>query len=186
MIGYRASEAKKFFFDRKAIVDAAGRAKAKVLGMGGGLIRKIARRSMRPAPKGVLRRIQATLQELAKAQHQADKERLRAELRQLQARASAPPGQPPRTVTRLLKDFVFYVWDPRTRSVVIGPTKLKQKDGDVPEAQEKGGTVQVKRSRRGQRRVVRSMKIRPHPYMGPALEKAVPELPPMWADSVKP
>ena len=43
------------------------------------------------------------------------------------------PGQPPSSHTGLLRRFIFFSYEPRQRSVVIGPARLN-KTGDAPRA----------------------------------------------------
>lgn len=93
-------------------------------------------------------------------------------------------GQPPSSHTGLLKKFIFFSYDPISRSVVIGPAKLNQKNNDIPRILEYGGTstdVSGTRSHRKSRRV----RIRARPFMGPALQAELPKLPAMWRASVK-
>lgn len=91
------------------------------------------------------------------------------------------PGQPPTSWTGLLRRFLFFSYEPRKRSVVIGPARLNKGDGEAPRLLEHGGTV-ARRGRGGKRRVLR---YRARPYMGPAFEKELPKLPRMWRDSVR-
>jgi len=94
------------------------------------------------------------------------------------------PGAPPSSHSGLLKKFIFFGYEPRKRSVVIGPVRLSQKIGDAPEALEHGGTSTVVEGGRRRRRK-RRITIRARPFMGPAMEKERPKLPAMWAGSVK-
>ena len=91
---------------------------------------------------------------------------------------SSEPGEPPRTHgKRLLRKFLFYAYDPRKESVVIGPVRLSRAKGKhVPSTLEFGGRT----TSRGKTR-----KYKPRPYMGPAFETAKPELPQMWRNSVR-
>jgi hypothetical protein len=123
---------------------------------------------------------------------------------------TSPPGSPPHSHTGLLKDLLFYSFDPATDTVVIGPAKLNQVnlDGDgqpvsgtVPQVLEYGGKIGVREVyRRGgwQRADLRSRRrladlpsrrriasVAKRPYMGPALAKAQPRLPALWANSVR-
>lgn len=41
-------------------------------------------------------------------------------------KAASQPGNPPSSHTGLLRDYIFFAFDPVTRSVVIGPTKTNQ------------------------------------------------------------
>ncbi len=95
------------------------------------------------------------------------------------------PGQPPSSHIGLLKRFIFFGFDTVRRSVVIGPVRLTQKGrGEAPSALEHGGFVLMRRSRRGRKKKTRA-RIRPRPFMGPAMEKEKHQLPALWRDSVK-
>ena len=95
------------------------------------------------------------------------------------------PGQPPSSHTGLLKRFIFFAYEPERRSVVIGPVRLNQKVGDAPAALEHGGPSKVVSGNRRRKRQVRTITIRPRPFMGPAFEAERPKLSAMWANSVK-
>ena len=99
-------------------------------------------------------------------------------------KAASQPGRPPSSHTGLLKKFILFGYDPARRSVVIGPMRLNQKIGDAPEALEHGGTSRVILGGRRKRRLARTVKIRPRPFMGPAMEQEKPKLPSMWRNSV--
>ena len=93
----------------------------------------------------------------------------------------APPGNPPSSHTGLLKRFIFFGYEPRKRSVVIGPALLTQRGrGEAPSLLEYGGTASLKR--RGRRR---SVNYKPRPFMGPAMTKELPQLPSMWRNSLR-
>ena len=93
------------------------------------------------------------------------------------------PGSPPSSHTGLLKQFIYFGYDPAQRSVVIGPVKLNAKHGDVPHILEYGGSTTIVRGRRTRRS--RRATYRARPFMQPALEANEPKLPAMWRDSVK-
>ena len=92
----------------------------------------------------------------------------------------APPGSPPSSHTGLLKKFIFFGYDPRNESVVIGPAQLSQKGRGgppgAPQLLEHGGASKI-----GKKRV----RYRPRPFMGPAFEKEQPQLPAMWRNSIR-
>lgn len=97
------------------------------------------------------------------------------------------PGEPPRSITGLLKKPLFFIVEPREQNVVIGPILANNKataknDGTVPETLEHGGRVTY--PARGNRKR-RTVKVAPRPYMGPAMEKEKPQWAKLWADSVK-
>ena len=102
---------------------------------------------------------------------------------------SSPPGSPPSVHTdhpfATLKNIWFGL-DRSRESVVVGPVRLNTSSLDgsnrstVPELQELGGiAVIIKRKKR--KRVQYSAR----PFMGPALQKELPKLPGLWANSVK-
>lgn len=94
----------------------------------------------------------------------------------------APPGQPPHSHKGLLKRFIFFGYDRGSDSVVIGPVGFRR--STAPNVLEFGGTTKTRRRRRG--KIVRKrVMIESRPYMGPALEKKRPELPKLWANSIK-
>lgn len=148
---------KKFFFDRAAVIKAMDAASRRALNKAGGLVRKIARYSIKSRAKG-----------------------------------TAPPGQPPyshvgakrRKLNRKRKKqgqepirggfqgvkHILYGYEPSRQTVIVGP--ISNRRGTVTRALEFGG-----RSGRAT--------IRPHPFMRPALKKAAPEIPMLWANSVR-
>ncbi len=87
------------------------------------------------------------------------------------------PGEPPSSHIGLLKKFIFFGYDPGPRSVVIGPVRLSQNGrGEAPALLEHGGTGKVGKQR---------AKYKPRPFMGPAFQKELPQLPAMWRNSVR-
>ena len=98
---------------------------------------------------------------------------------------TSEPGSPPSSHTGLLRKFIFFAFEPQSRSVVIGPVRLNQKVGDAPAALEHGGKSQVAEGSRRRSRRTRTIRVRPRPYMQPAFEKERQKLPQMWRDSIK-
>jgi len=95
-------------------------------------------------------------------------------------KGASQPGSPPSSHTGLLKKFIWFGYDPGSRSVVIGPARLSQNGrGKAPSLLEYGGRTTLQRN--GKR--VRA-NFRGRPYMGPAFEKEQPKLPAMWAGSI--
>jgi hypothetical protein len=98
-------------------------------------------------------------------------------------KAVSTPGSPPSSHVGLLRRFIFFSFDPETKSVVIGPAKLNSVvDSAALPALEYGGTSTAEDRRGGKRRKI---SIRARPFMTPALEAEKPGLPAMWRDSVK-
>jgi hypothetical protein len=94
-------------------------------------------------------------------------------------KAISEPGKPPSSHTGVLRQTIFFVYEPQRASVVIGPVELNR-GTEAPRLLEHGGQA-VRRE--GQKRV--RMTYRPRPFMGPAYEREVPKLPALWRDSVR-
>ena len=161
MIGWDFKRATAAFFDRKTVMSKVDTTTRKVLSKFGSFVRTTARNSIKKAP------------------YRSKKPR--GQERTDFTRENAPPGEPPYSQIGLLKKFIFFGFDPRKRSVVIGPVRLSQKGrGEAPSLLEHGGTTTLKR--RGKRRTAR---FKPRPFMGPAFEKEKPQLPTIWRASVR-
>ena len=124
---------------------------------------------------------------------------------------SSLPGRPPHSHTGILKRFLFFGYDDRTQTAVIGPAKVNQVSftatrrvarSGPPEILEEGGSYQVlevqypsgkwyRADLRSRRRIAempqrwRTVTIEARPYMGPAKKAEEPKLAALWADSVK-
>lgn len=114
-------------------------------------------------------------------------------------KGASAPGNPPHTHEGSLKRLIFFSYDARRRSVVIGPVPFG--DGRAPSLLEHGGTttlrnamipVEVRDRRTGvTKRVFRRYTGRatyaPRPFMGPAGEAELrnPKIAAMWRDSIK-
>jgi hypothetical protein len=123
------------------------------------------------------------------------------------AKGPSKPGKPPHSHTGILERFIYFDWDTRSRSVVIGPAKTNQVffDGDglpvtgtVPSVLEHGGSVRIleafnnfagkwyRADLRSRRRLaekktrMRTVKIAPRPYMSVAFEIEQRNLPHMF------
>lgn len=114
------------------------------------------------------------------------------------------PGQPPTNQTGLLREFIFFQYDPSTRSVVIGPAKSPSKKmggRPIPSILEFGGQVAVVEQqlsgglwvrgghpmfKRGSGRPERTRMatIAPRPYMQPALEKNRDKIAKFWQNAL--
>lgn len=115
--------------------------------------------------------------------------RTRAKSSIRKAKGPSAPGSPPHSHVGLLRQFIFFMFNPSDQSVVIGPTLIRQRSAygptTVPEVEEYGGTVaRTIRFKRWQK--VETARYPARPFMGPAFEyEKVHSLPKMWADSVK-
>ncbi|MEM6503893.1 MAG: hypothetical protein AAF711_00350 [Planctomycetota bacterium] len=101
-------------------------------------------------------------------------------------KGTSAPGGPPHSHVGLLRRFIFFGYDPRKRSVVIGPTALSNSNGEAPSLLEYGGTARIRDPRNPRSGRRRTARFRERPYMGPALEAEQPKLPSMWRNSINP
>ena len=94
----------------------------------------------------------------------------------------SPPGKPPRVVTGLLRNFLFWAYDPTAASVVVGPAAFRA-NATVPCILEEGGDemAHVKVGTKWQNKVVH---IAARPYMAPALVISQQRLPEYWANNL--
>jgi len=105
---------------------------------------------------------------------------------------ASKPGQPPSSHTGLLKQFIFFGYDARQRSVVIGPEKLKGPVSEkAPSALEYGGESLTWDKKFGpigghvrSTKTHRKIKVAARPFMRPAFAKEKPGLPGLWRDSI--
>jgi hypothetical protein len=184
------AQAKQYFFDRKAVIDAVGRARAASLSKAGAFVRTGARTSIR-----------------------------RRKNPNLASRPGTPPYAHATSPFATLKNILF-AWDPSSRSVVVGSVALRNAGtrngsqlGTVPALMEFGGSAQrfklaaggdggrraspaqaaafrrkvaagslVAPARRP--RVVYSAHYPARPYMGPALAREAPKFPDVWRNAV--
>lgn len=178
MIGMKINQAKAGFFTSEAVMKAVDKQTRSILMRVGGLIKVTAQRSMRPAK-------QKSLGDMT------DKERKTFEIRQREWQkgdrqgkkprrplASSKPGEPPRTITKLLRKHTYFVYEPEKNGVVIGPARLN-KPGLAPEVLEFGGTAQVGKAN------PKTIQVKARPFMGPAYEENKAKVAEFYRDSVK-
>jgi hypothetical protein len=201
-----AAKVTKYFFDRRAVIDRIGRAKAAVLSKAGAYIRRAAKGKIRYAKS-------------------PSKPGNPPHAHQSQKGGKDSP----------LRELIYFAYDDRTNSVVIGPMPFHGTP-IVPRVLELGGTApghknplrrirrvgnggeirldgpagrttkknrfgamvtytklqtqaQVDRANRLQEVLYGPLEIGPvsiaaRPYMGPALQENLPQLPALWAHSV--
>jgi hypothetical protein len=137
---------KRWFFDREVVLRAMDRVTREALGKAGAQVRMIARRSMRYVTS-----IPERLRQMAAGQRK----------RLGKAPAPSPPGTPPHAVRPhpWVREFLFYAYDPRAGSVVVGPVGF-QTGVSVPALHEFGGRVLVRNRRRRFRQVGQGGEVR--------------------------
>lgn len=118
-------------------------------------------------------------------------------------KATSKPGSPPSSRTGTLRKLLFFAFDSRAKSVVVGPVPGGPMTG-APERLEYGGTQagdgrvvwftnEPGRDARGQfvsngrRRVVLdgALHYKPRPFMGPAFRAELPKAPQMFKDAIR-
>lgn len=163
--------AKNNFFDKPAMVAAVERANKKNLGRAGGLVRTIAKNSIKTRRQ--------------KVKDQTTEERKKFKIRVAIAKFYGRPrpkrpvvpgskaGDAPANVSGLLKRLIFHSWDSVQESAVAGPNVLPSAGGHkVLSALEYGG-----RSNDGHFVAAR-------PFMRPAEETARAKYPKFWKNSI--
>lgn len=78
-------------------------------------------------------------------------------------------GQSEQQPASPIRELIYFAWDERRKSVVIGPTPFRGR-GDGATRLEKGGTL-TKRTKKGSK----TLRYRPRPFMKPALEAEQPK-----------
>ena len=86
------------------------------------------------------------------------------------------PGKPPLSHTGLLRNYIYYSFDPHSRSVVVGPAALNAKGKNVPHTLEYSGSTRIKG---------KNVHIAARPFMGPALTVNQPRMAVLWKNSIK-
>lgn len=165
-----AGYAAKCFFDRQKFGKRMDKARQRVLSRVGGLVRKIAQRSIRKPKRG-------WTPESRKA-YQAARRRWRRLLKR-GAQLPAPdpkrfsrsipsePGKPPKDKTGILRRTIFFGYDAARASVAVGPIKFGT---GTARLLEHGGKATLQGYRK--RRMRMSFKARP--FMRPAMRDAGP------------
>lgn len=158
----------RMFFDRPRVLRAVGAAERRVLSKFGAYVRRTAKGSLKPAR-------QRKLSEMSPEQRAAYERRkaiARSEGRPVPRRPEviSRPGAPPKLHVRPvranpLRRRLLFGYDPRRRSVVIGPLAFRGRGAEKLEHGTGGYDAR--------------------PFMRPALGQELPGLPAMWRDSVR-
>ena len=159
MIGFKINQAKGLFFDRPAVVNAISRDDQKRMSKFGA---------------GVRKRSQKSIQIRSGASQPGDPPH--GHKTATKSRKSKSTGKTRVQSVSLLREFIYFVFDRSSRSVVIGPAKLNGRIGNAPEALEHGGPSQIWRSGKSV-----SANIKPRPFMQPAFDAELPAAPSLWA-----
>jgi len=97
------------------------------------------------------------------------------------------PGESPTNRLGLLKKFIFFVYSPSSRSVIIGPAALNQRNREAPRLLEYGGkgTTSWWITARNPK-ASKTAHYEARPYMQPSFEENLKKLvPDLWKNSVK-
>lgn len=177
MLNLEIKQAQKMFFydraGRQRIFNGVDKARHKALNRAGALIRTIARRSLKPARQKSIGEM--TEQEKARWLSQVENWRARGKTgpKPRRPKQSSKPGEPPRNHAGHLKKFLYYAFDPQSKSVVIGPAVLPQiSTPGVPGILEYGGVSEGSR-------------IEPRPFMRPAEAKARRDYTDVWKNAIR-
>jgi len=171
---------KKFFFDRARVQRAKDRATIRGLSKYGAFVRRDARKSIKK--RVATARDRRLL--LTGTKREKDLARKRIERKR---RATSKPGEPPFSHVRDDKQSIRNIWfayDPRNESVVVGPIKFNAKGKNVPAVLEHGGSAVITFVKNG-RFVQRRVRIAARPFMRPAGIKNLPKFKQFMKDSIR-
>lgn len=170
---FKINDSKSLFFTSD--LEKAGKAGAKrALSKAGAFVRTTARNSMRPArqkPVASLTDKERRRFERAKKDYAAGRTKFKPKRPLIGSKA----GEPPRTRVGYIKKFLFFVYDPETKSVVVGPAVLNAPTG-APSILESGGTVNIGG---------KSINLAPRPFMQPAYKKNQKTIVEAFRDSIR-
>lgn len=93
-------------------------------------------------------------------------------------KGSAKPGNPPFSHEGNLRDLIFFGYEKKTDSVVVGPKLSKGGNPTIPQALEFGGTLTHWRTKKATR-------YHAFPYMAPALTAEVPNFPELFSGAIR-
>lgn len=163
--GKSLAQWKEFFFDRGVIERAAGKGKAKALSRFGAVVRRTAQTSMRYR-KG------ASAPGTPPSAHKSG--RLAALKKMKRAKYNGA----------LLREMLFFAYDPRSGDTIVGPLGFKTKGTPIPALHEYGGERaafkgEVMAAGKGKNQSLVKLKgtlrYPARPFMRPALDKSLPK-----------
>lgn len=157
---------KRNYFDSRLITAKVAEANRQIFNRFGGYVRKVAKRSIKQAPKIDV----ATGKQLGRGRRRAGI---------VTRDAIAAPGKPPYAHIGVVGRMLSYAYDDSTHSEVIGPELYGK--GTLKQLEE-GGEITIGPSGR---RKSRRATLRAHPFMVPAFMLGLQQLPGWYRDSVK-
>ena len=92
-------------------------------------------------------------------------------------KGTSRPGNPPFSHVGTLKRHIYFGYDPKRRSVVIGPVIFPGKSGKALPALEYGGRSDTPSGA--------MVKIAARPFMGPAFKANLPQVPSLWKNVLR-
>jgi len=173
MIGMRP---KAFFFDSAPVKRAVDRATRRVLSRFGAFVRRTAKKSIRKARQKKISEL--TPEELKSYRMRQAIAKRQGKPRPRRPLASSKPGEPPRSRQGLLKRLIYFGYDTYRRSVIVGPLAAGPK---AAQQIEYGGSVRITAGPNAGK----TKRMAARPFMGPAMNENLPQLPAMWRDQVR-
>lgn len=162
---------KDVFFDREKVIRSTRAKDRKALSRAGAFVRTSARSSIKSRKHGTISAPGSPpFDHVGYARSQRN--------RALKKAGMVPLPKPKAADQRGLR-VILFGYDERNHSVIIGPLRFGGKRGTstVPQVLEMGG--------RSTNYKGRSINIKARPFMRPALERELPQLPKRWASSVR-
>lgn len=169
------------FFDRPAVVSAVDRATLRVCRIAGYRVRNTARKSLKVKPYAFQKQQQAVASMIKSGRlvygAAAEGALRRGTAEPATVAKGSNEGSPPIAHEKEGLRRIYYSWDQSQRAMIVGPVQFSRKVSGktIPEIHEFGANVFVG----GQ-----PARYPKRPFMRPALEKHIPELPDLWAGAV--
>lgn len=164
MLNLTVKAAKANFFDRNKVQEAMTAATRKVLSRFGAYVRQRAKTSLRYRERSSLPGNPPFVHRTA-----------------LRRKTNKKTGTRTIQAVSPLRELILFAYDAERHSVVIGPALLRA-GSKVPSLLEYGGVGEV---RDPITRKVRKATFAPRPFMRPAFDEELQQLPPNWRDIIR-
>lgn len=143
-----------------------------------GLDFKIAKANFFLDPKKILNAVERAKQQRLSRFGRFTQRRAQTSMRR--AKGASRPGRPPHAHVGLLRKLLFFAYEKRAATVVIGPVLLRA-GSKVPYLMEYGGRT-INKGRLGQSRPAN---YPARPFMQPAFQEELKKVPGIFKDSVR-
>lgn len=165
LLNLNVNQAKSQFFDRDSVYEKLDKQSLRGLSRWGAFVRRGVKSKLRKARQKKIAELDKNERRLFRIRQSiAKRDGLKRPRKPL---APSRPGEYPRMKSGEIKKLLFFSYDAKNRSVVVGPAVLNSPTG-APKTLEEGG---VARNQSGRFRIER------RPFMKPQFDELYPRLP---------